>query len=157
MSAAYLIITSGDATKPISHPAIIAHVCNDLGAWGRGFVLAISQRWTTPETNYRNWANGRTAQPFTLGEVQFCDAAPDIVVANMLAQHGLRNASNPVPLNYEALRTCLRAVFKRAAATERTVHMPRIGCGLAGGNWNQVYQLIYEQVATSRVMTFIYT
>ena len=34
----------GDATQPHSQGTkIIVHVCNDLGGWGKGFVLAISK------------------------------------------------------------------------------------------------------------------
>jgi hypothetical protein len=30
----------GDATSPRARgPKLIAHVCNDLGGWGKGFVL----------------------------------------------------------------------------------------------------------------------
>jgi len=37
----------GDATLPQSQsPAVIAHICNDQGLWGKGFVLALSARWT---------------------------------------------------------------------------------------------------------------
>jgi len=36
----------GDATNPASiGNKIIAHVCNDIGGWGKGFVMAISKRW----------------------------------------------------------------------------------------------------------------
>ena len=46
----------GDATQPQSKGnRIIAHVCNDLGGWGKGFVLAISKRWPEPEAEYRLW------------------------------------------------------------------------------------------------------
>ena len=34
----------GDATEPTKKPAIICHVCNDIGGWGRGFVLALSKK-----------------------------------------------------------------------------------------------------------------
>jgi O-acetyl-ADP-ribose deacetylase (regulator of RNase III) len=40
----------GDATSPQAKGnKIIAHICNDLGRWGKGFVLAISKRWPEPE------------------------------------------------------------------------------------------------------------
>lgn len=36
----------GDATNPASAGnKIIVHVCNDIGGWGKGFVMAISKRW----------------------------------------------------------------------------------------------------------------
>lgn len=39
----------GDATTPLGKgPKVIAHVRNDLGGWGKGFVLAISRRWPEP-------------------------------------------------------------------------------------------------------------
>jgi hypothetical protein len=39
----------GDATFPEAKGTkIICHICNDLGAWGKGFVLAISKRWSEP-------------------------------------------------------------------------------------------------------------
>ena len=40
----------GDATAPKTHgKKIIVHVCNDIGKWGKGFVLAISKRWKEPQ------------------------------------------------------------------------------------------------------------
>ena len=37
---------TGDATRPEGEgPKIIVHICNDIGAWGRGFVLALSKRF----------------------------------------------------------------------------------------------------------------
>ena len=45
--------TKGDATSPAERGnKIIAHVCNDLGGWGKGFVLAVSARWSEPEQHY---------------------------------------------------------------------------------------------------------
>ena len=34
---------------------IIAHVCNDVGGWGSGFVVARSAKWSKPEAAYRRW------------------------------------------------------------------------------------------------------
>lgn len=43
--------TTGDATQPTgAGPKIIVHICNDIGGWGRGFVVAISNRWSTPSS-----------------------------------------------------------------------------------------------------------
>ena len=50
----------GDATTPSGKgPKIIAHVCNDIGGWGKGFVLALSRRWPEPERAYRAWHRDR--------------------------------------------------------------------------------------------------
>ncbi|MFJ5832567.1 hypothetical protein [Streptomyces sp. NPDC093089] len=45
----------GDATAPHGKGVkIVAHVCNDLGGWGKGFVVAVSRRWPEPEGG--SWA-----------------------------------------------------------------------------------------------------
>ena len=75
----------GDATQPEgTGPRILVHVCNDVGAWGRGFVLAVSRRWAAPERQYRAWQRGTLAQPFELGQVQFVQVERELWVANLL-------------------------------------------------------------------------
>ncbi|WP_228098667.1 hypothetical protein [Pedobacter sp. MC2016-24] len=57
---------TGDATNPAySGNKIIVHVCNDIGGWGKGFVMAISKRWKEPEKRYREWSKSKTG--FSLG------------------------------------------------------------------------------------------
>src|SRR4029077_13113334 len=61
----------GDATCPQARGVkIIAHVCNDLGRWGKGFVLALSRRWAQPERAYRDWHRDRAGNTFGLGPVR---------------------------------------------------------------------------------------
>ena len=140
----------GDATQPtVKGVKIIAHICNDMGAWGAGFVMALSKRWLQPELSYR-----RIRQvDRNLGVVQLVNVQEDpdgkiIYVANMIAQHNVRpmvvdNVQIP-PIRYDALATCLRKLGDDAHQYEATVHMPRIGCGLAGGDWTTVEKLINE-------------
>lgn len=61
----------GDATAPEGDGCrIIAHCCNDIGAWGKGFVLAISARWKEPEQQFRLWYQEREQRGFGLGKIQ---------------------------------------------------------------------------------------
>src|SRR4051794_40231059 len=88
----YLI---GDATQPQAKGnKVIAHVCNDLGGWGKGFVLAVSKRWDEPEAGYRAWHRDRSKNDFGLGAVQLVPVEPYIWVANMVAQRGMKTGSN---------------------------------------------------------------
>ena len=51
-----IIYIKGDATSPISPGnKIITHICNDIGGWGKGFVLALSKKWKVTEEAYRQW------------------------------------------------------------------------------------------------------
>lgn len=148
---------TGDATRPLGEgPRIIAHVCNDSGRWGRGFVAALSHRWVEPERAYRTWYRRRTVVPLCLGEIQTVRVAPDLWVANMVAQQGTRNSTNPVPLRYDALAACLRALAQQAIDRTATVHMPRIGMGLAGGSWDRIEPLITRSLSARGIAVTVY-
>lgn len=136
----------GDALEPIGDGnKIIAHVCNNSGGWGRGFVLAISRKWPEPERAYRTWFK---TPAFGLGQVSFVAVEPNIHVANMVAQEGYAFINGEPPIRYEALRQCLREVSIMAKSIDGTIHMPRIGCGLAGGRWETVEQIINDVISS---------
>ena len=91
-----LTTVRGDATSPQAKgPKIVAHVCNDLGGWGKGFVVAVSRRWPEPERDYRAWHRGRSGNDFSLGAVHVIQVKPDIWVANMVGQRGCLSLQLP--------------------------------------------------------------
>jgi O-acetyl-ADP-ribose deacetylase (regulator of RNase III) len=148
----------GDATAPIGDgPKIIVHVCNDVGGWGRGFVLAISNRWRGPEERYRAWHTGATDDgPFELGAVQMVEVAEDLWVANLIGQRGLRPAKGRPPLRYDAIAAGLGRVRSEAQGLGASVHMPRIGCGLAGGRWEEMEPIVAAELAAFGVPVTVY-
>lgn len=146
---------TGDATDPVGDdPKILVHVCNDVGAWGKGFVLAISKRWKEPEKRFKEWFKSET--DFGLGEVQFVRVRPDLEVANLIGQVGLRSRKGVPPIRYEALEAGLSRVAEPALKQGASVHMPRIGCGLAGGEWNQVEQIIESTLLSQGIEVVVY-
>lgn len=152
-----LRIIKGDATSPQARgPKIIGHVCNDLGGWGKGFVLAVSRRWPEPERAYRQWHRERSGNDFGLGATQLVQVQPDLWVANMIGQHGIRRGSNGPPIRYDAVERCLTAVAEHAERLSATVHLPRIGCGLAGGRWDLIEPLITATLSARNIATTVY-
>ncbi|MFG2903864.1 macro domain-containing protein [Kitasatospora sp. NPDC048286] len=148
----------GDATTPQGKGVkVIAHVCNDLGGWGRGFVLALSRRWPEPEAAYRRWHRERAKNDFGLGAVQLVPVDPHLWVANLVGQRGIRTGrSTGVPVRYEAIDTGLTALGEHALGLGASVHMPRIGCGLAGGRWERVEPLVTARLAARGVPVTVY-
>lgn len=140
----------GDATNPPRepHPAIIAHICNDHGGWGAGFVLAISNRWKAPENAYR------AQSEYELGTTQLVMVEPNLFVANMIAQHGYASPANPCAVSYPDLLLCLAQVRDRAAEMGAIVHMPKIGAGLAGGDWTTISNII--ETVFKDTIVFVY-
>ena len=148
MDLKYLL---GDAANPIHKPAIIAHCCNDIGGWGRGFVLALSKKYPTAEISYREWF--KTGTP-VLGDVQFVQVTSDICVANMVAQHDVKWNGNIPPIRYFALNKCFEQVYEKALDEKLTVSMPRLGAALAGGSWHEIEKIIKVQMT---VDSYVYT
>ncbi len=150
-----LFYVTGDATVPAdSGPRIIAHICNDVGGWGRGFVLALSKRWPEPEAAYRDWF--KTGDDFDLGKIRLVGIAPALWVANMIAQEGLHATAAGPPIRYDALERCLGELALASTRLSATVHMPRIGAGLAGGDWKQIERLIRDQLVDHGVSVTVY-
>lgn len=156
----------GDATEPRGDGhKIIVHCCNDIGAWGAGFVLAISKKWPHVEDAYRALGS------YALGDVQFVKATEDITVANIIGQHGIGGMSRALdsgrklsagyrdkhpPIRYEAIEQGLRVVRYRATnhAHLASVHMPRMGCGLAGGSWDTMEPIIAKALQDLEVTVY---
>ncbi|MFG2344316.1 macro domain-containing protein [Streptomyces phaeochromogenes] len=147
----------GDATTPLGKGVkLIAHVCNDIGGWGKGFVLALSNRWPEPEAAYRRWHRERAGNDFALGATQFVKVDRYVWVANMIGQRGTKTGSKGVPVRYEAIDTALAPLADKALELGASVHMPRIGCGLAGGKWSRVEPLITERLIERGIKVTVY-
>lgn len=148
--------TKGDATAPQSEDnKIIVHICNDIGGWGKGFVMAISKRWKEPENQYREWFKSKDC--FELGKVQFVQVEEDLWVANLIGQHKINKDENgDAPIRYNAIEDGLKEVASFAKGNNASVHMPRIGCGLAGGKWEIIEPIILKTLSENNIEATVY-
>lgn len=147
---------TGDATNPQTlGNKIIAHICNDIGGWGKGFVMAISKKWKEPEAACRAWH--KSGEGFALGEVQFVQVEKELWIANLVAQHKIRkDEQGRPPIRYEAVKTGMLQILKKAQTINASVHMPRIGCGLAGGKWEHIQAILDETLIKAEIDTTVY-
>ncbi len=138
-----IVYVKGDATEPVVTDGfrIITHICNDKGAWGAGFVLALSEKWKEPEAEYRK------LKTYELGNVQFVQVNKNTIVANIIGQHCTKvdENGNP-PIRYNATRKALKTVNSEAIKLKATIHSPYMGCGLAGGIWGIMEAVILETI-----------
>lgn len=147
---------TGDATNPkAGGNKIIAHICNDIGGWGKGFVTAISKRWKKPENAYRLWF--RSKENFALGQIQMIQVEDNLWICNMIAQHKTISTSKGIsPIRYEAAENCLGKLSVEALHLNANIHMPRIGCGLAGGKWDEIEPMIERTLLNNDVEVYVY-
>ena len=152
----------GDATRPIGEgQKIIAHVCNNIGAWGAGFVLSLSERWLLPEQKYKEWYKNKHLDKleegcFVLGNNQIVKVEHNILVCNMIAQEGIRSKHGAPPIQYNFLEMCLFNLGNRILINNFSVHMPRIGCGLAGGRWDLIEPIIIKTLCNRDIAVIVY-
>lgn len=139
----------GDATEPIGDgPKVIAHCCNDVGAWGAGFVLALSRKWPEPEEAYR--AQGS----YYGGDVGVVRVGEDVLVANIVGQEGCWWEEGTPPIRYGWIEQGLETICN--SYPDHSVHMPRIGCGLAGGDWSVMERVIEQTLCAHDVDVYVY-
>lgn len=132
---------------------LIAHVVSDATPnWGgKGVAIAIKKKWAKAQEDFKNWFGQRRR----LGQVHFCEVDHGIEVATIIAQRGYGPSVSP-RIRYAALRTGLQFVSTRALESSANVHMPRIGCGQAGGSWMVVEELINSSLIAAGVPVTVY-
>lgn len=139
----------------------IPHVCNDLGKWGKGFVIPLGEKYPKARDDYQEYVDSMNKAPIDdsiLGDTVFTKIPPKIVIANMIAQKGIDTKSKPI--RYWALVKCMESVRKAARTLKEKnipveIHAPKFGSGLAGGNWDLIEVLINE--LWEGFDTYIYT
>ena len=149
----------GDATRPKGDSnKVIVHICNDVGAWGRGFVMALSNRWPEPEKKYRHWhSNPKKASiSFSLGNIQVVSVSETLSVCNLIGQRDIRGRGRKTPIRYKAVCRGLEKLALWAKENDASVHMPRIGCGLAGGDWETMGPIVQEALCDKYISVTVY-
>ena len=80
----------------------------------------------------------------------------ELWVANLIGQHGIKTGSKGVPIRYDAIAEGLERVAEKAHKLGASVHLPRIGCGLAGGDWSRVEPLITTRLCEKSIAVTVY-
>lgn len=127
------------------HPQVLIHNCNCMNTWGAG----IAQRMKS------EYPEAYAADDYTVkGDIK--------KLGNYTAAHCPRTGMNIINiygqytwsryktvLNEHALRNALGKM--KHMVTGMQIAMPMIGAGLAGGNWESIYNIITEELSASYV------
>lgn len=148
----------GDATQPAGEGLkYIVHVVNDANRWGAGFVLAVSRRWPCCKTKYHKWMR-RNSGKAMLGALQLIPVEDDVIVANIVGQHGIRKVNGVPPVRYAAIDRALALLTRVIVEKTPTAscHMPTLGCGLSGGHWKKVEPLVRKHLVAAGIGVTVY-
>jgi len=134
---------------------IVCMMVNDAARrWGGGIARIAATRFPGAEAAFAEWLSS-SPRDQRLGLVHFSPASGGVTLASLVAQHGYGSSDKP-RIRYAALGRCLDTVGDEALATEASVHMPRLGTGGAGGDWQVVEQMVNDALVARGVRTIVY-
>lgn len=126
---------------------VIAHGVNCQGAMGSGVAKALYTKWPKVKEKYYEFFMennaGLDGENF-LGEIDdiMVDNETGKVVVNCFTQQYFGYNDN-LYLDYGALENCMYQLFDTCVFYGvDEVAIPKIGCGLAGGDWTKVKEIL---------------
>lgn len=133
----------------------ICHQVNCQGVMGSGVAKQIKEKWPTVFQRYRGLCSKYSDDKMSLlGSALFVSIDGETSVVNLFGQFGY--GIDRAHTNMDALRRALTKVAEHAAVGE-TIAMPyRIGCGLAGGDWGEVMDMLSEIFANHHLTLYKY-
>jgi len=122
---------------------VIVHGCNCQCTMGKGIAASIKQQF--PEAYAADLATprGDRAKLGTFSAAEIHRPPARFTVVNAYTQFHYRGPG--VRADYDALRTAFAAVKRQFAG--RRIAYPRIGAGLARGDWSVISRIIDEALA----------
>jgi O-acetyl-ADP-ribose deacetylase (regulator of RNase III) len=119
---------------------IICHQVNCMGVMGAGLALQIRCKYPKIYNDYSSMCMQNSTE-ILLENVQMC-VDGDVIVANMFSQSDYDRDKNYT--DYDAFDKCVKAIYDYMIENNKdTIYFPyKIGCGIAGGSWDIVYNII---------------
>ena len=144
-------IVDGDLLQ--SNLPLIAHQTNCLGVMGAGIAKSIKNKWNLVYTQYANFCKLFKYSKELLGKCQVCITGdkPINLVANLFGEYSYTESISPYEnrhTDYYALEIALLALKADCIAYGiKEIGIPyKLGCGLAGGNWDNVVYPILQKL-----------
>lgn len=146
----------GDVTQPLGPgPRIICQLVNDRAIrWGGGVAKAFARRYPQAEAEFSAGIMGVSSGE-RLGRVFMVPLNEEIRLASIVGQEGYGPSLFP-RIRYRALQRGLAEIAETAALSHASVHMPRIGAGLAGGEWSVVEEMVEDEFVRRGVPVTVY-
>lgn len=120
---------------------VIIHQVNCRGVMGAGLALQIRNKYPIVYKRYI-YACQMLKQSELLGCIQPIQVTDSLTIVNCFSQ--LDYGRDKCHTNYKALKACLHKVN---ALKRGTIYVPyRIGCGLAGGDWDVVSKMLINEL-----------
>lgn len=124
---------------------IICQQVNCMLVMGAGLAKSIRRRWEKVYTEYTGL--NKTKPEDRLGKCQIVQVEQDLYVANLFGQYNYSYKTRCT--DYKALRQALSSlsVWHTTYTNDLPIWVPyKLGCGLAGGSWKIVEEILLETI-----------
>lgn len=121
---------------------VIVHGCNCFCTMGAGIAKTIKKEFPAAYTADLNTQEGCKEK---LGSLSYAQVELDegkLIVVNAYTQYDWRGKAPTV--DYNAVRSAFAAVKKHFSG--KSIGFPKIGAGLAGGDWAKIAAIIEEEL-----------
>lgn len=127
----------------------IAHGVNCQNVMGSGVAKALFTKWPEVKSHYHEFCKYNSELGTDLlGQIGFVNVGDKYnqkLIANCFTQR-YYGYDEKRYVDYFAITRCFLRLKKTVGFKDEILAIPKIGCGLAGGDWNIVEQLINDTV-----------
>lgn len=118
---------------------IIAHGCNAQGVMNSGVASLIRYKYPLA---YEDYVYHHKYSKDILGTVSSIKVSKSLSIANCVTQRYYGRDPNVVYVSYPSLISCFDTLKNMVSADPKPLHIPKIGAGLANGNWQIIESII---------------
>ena len=122
---------------------VILHGCNCQNLMGAGIALSVKKIFPEAYAADCKTVRGDRNKLGTISTATVRRSGRDITIANAYTQYHWRGQG--VLTDYDALRSTFREVKSQFSGSR--IGYPKIGAGLAKGDWNRIELIICEELA----------
>ena len=127
---------------------IILHQCNTQAMMGKGIASFLIKKYPDLQKAARQHVGmADMMEQDVFGTVFFYLATDKLTIGNCFSEVGMcsnRKPGDPPNTSYDALIKCFNIV-KESNTELRDVYVPfKVGCGLAGGSWGLVSEILND-------------
>lgn len=126
---------------------VIVHGANCFTTMGAGIALQIRNKFPEAFDEDLKTVSGDRKK---LGKISYVKIK-DLYIINAYTQYTYWNPNDM--LSYDAIKSCMKEVKKLVSG--KRIGLPKIGAGLARGNWNKIEKIIEDELSDEQVFVYI--
>lgn len=127
----------------------IIHGCNSHGVMGSGVAKAIRDKYPQAYRDYNDVYNNRGLD---LGDIIASVQDDGKIILNAITQKDFGRVVGNVYVSYWAIAEVFRKIEQWDVGT---VAMPKIGAGLANGDWNVIEAIIENTLVKTKPVVYV--